>query len=756
MTTSLSGLVPEQYTIAHALGYDTRLERLGNAKLFAEEGFGILPLKPNAKTPLSGSHGYKDASSDPEIIDTWFDENPDCNYGIVPPAGVFALDIDPRNDGDASFEALKAGIGTLPDTVTVLTGGGGSHLFFRLPAGAMPNSLPSKLAGFAGIDIKASNGYLVGPGSIHPNGTPYRFADGLGIEDISIATAPAALVALLTKKAGRQGNSGIALPNPLTAMVRGGDEKARADFTAIAAGCEWNRRFVDEPGAISEPEWAALSMVTAHCVDGRNVFHKLSKLDTARYDYMEADAKFDHVVEAGYKPPLCSTIHNGYGFDGCRRCPFFWTVNSPIALGYARPEVIGLQKAHVYTAASELHFNTATEPFTALSPKAFSDTHGHLGLEQPAHKLLMASSRTAKVHNIRYFPGTPELIVEQGGTKYLNTYRDTGCMPVQGPYDSIAEHFRMMVPDDDLRDHMIKCLANLVQHPEQKISHGWVIIGGQGIGKGFFTRISRELFGSSNVAEASARDLGGRFKGQLVDKQVLVLGEMMLGDRRGIYNESKELFSEDTVLVEEKYAAPRVAMTPRLIIGTSNHDRPIHLERDDRRFLVLKSPAVARDGRYYEQLYDHDVPAEAPAFKHMLLTLDLAGFRPKDRPPMTVAKDQVARESMSQLAQIFADAIEIKERGFEKDLVSLEALTLRFHNTLNGHGHRISRGDVQNALHDLGAQRFNDGKLISLGGGKKGRYWVVRDHEKWKQATLAEARQHLGEVEINGVAISAL
>jgi len=45
--------------------------------------------------------------------------------------GQIVLDIDPRNGGEVTLELLTAEYGTLPDTVTVLTAGGGKHLYFR-------------------------------------------------------------------------------------------------------------------------------------------------------------------------------------------------------------------------------------------------------------------------------------------------------------------------------------------------------------------------------------------------------------------------------------------------------------------------------------------------------------------------------------------------------------------------------------------------------------------------------------------------
>ena len=60
----------------------------------------------------------------------WWKESPNANIGIATgsEAGILVFDIDPRNGGKETLARLKKELGPLPDTVTVLTGGGGRHL----------------------------------------------------------------------------------------------------------------------------------------------------------------------------------------------------------------------------------------------------------------------------------------------------------------------------------------------------------------------------------------------------------------------------------------------------------------------------------------------------------------------------------------------------------------------------------------------------------------------------------------------------
>lgn len=137
------------------------------------------------KHPLT-PHGFADASSDPETVKRWWWINPNANIGIATGAmsGFDVIDVDGEEGAD-SLHALEKEYGKLPDTVTVLTGGGGTHYWALHTPG-----ITSKVGIFPHLDIRADGGYVVAPPSMHRSGNMYVY-DAAG--DWTDGVAPAAL-----------------------------------------------------------------------------------------------------------------------------------------------------------------------------------------------------------------------------------------------------------------------------------------------------------------------------------------------------------------------------------------------------------------------------------------------------------------------------------------------------------------------------------------------------------------------------------
>lgn len=138
---------------------------------------GVAQCASPAKHPLT-RHGLHDASTRHDVIARWWTRWPHANVGLRTGkvSGIVVIDVDPAHGGGNSLTALIERHEPMPHTMTVHTGGGGLHLYFRHPGGELRNSSGTVLGD--GIDVRGDGGYVLAPPSLHASASHYRWATG--------------------------------------------------------------------------------------------------------------------------------------------------------------------------------------------------------------------------------------------------------------------------------------------------------------------------------------------------------------------------------------------------------------------------------------------------------------------------------------------------------------------------------------------------------------------------------------------------
>ena len=140
-----------------AVAYATRL------------GWPVFPVRPRDKRPAT-TRGFHDATTDPDVIRAWWEQNPNYNIGVATgPPGPTVLDAD-GIVGRHELLKLAVGIGWhgVPWAWTQ-SEVPGWHLFYRgdpsvrCAAGIRPH-----------LDVRGIGGYIVVAPSVGPSGT-YRW-----------------------------------------------------------------------------------------------------------------------------------------------------------------------------------------------------------------------------------------------------------------------------------------------------------------------------------------------------------------------------------------------------------------------------------------------------------------------------------------------------------------------------------------------------------------------------------------------------
>jgi putative DNA primase/helicase len=257
------------------------------------------------------AHGFKDAARDPATITAWWTRWPNANVALdCGRSGLLVVDVDPRNQGDATLAELEHTHGPLPDTVRQLTPGGGFHSVLQRPD--WPHVRPPKTPLGPGIDIKCDGGYIIATPSTHVRNRHYCFEIGFGFDDYPLAPAPGWLLARLEQrtKARRAAPSRAITESFLGAAFAAADWLGRPLGTDRAAVvCPWEdehtggARF-DSSTVLFAPTTPPRPVGWFHCSHGHCTGRTLAAVLAA----LPVAAKATARTQLGFDPELVEEV----------------------------------------------------------------------------------------------------------------------------------------------------------------------------------------------------------------------------------------------------------------------------------------------------------------------------------------------------------------------------------------------------------------------------------------------------------------
>jgi hypothetical protein len=289
-------------------------------------------------------------------------------------------------------------------------------------------------------------------------------------------------------------------------------------------------------------------------------------------------------------------------------------------------------------------------------------------------------SSHAPVEQMTFAPGEPKVIhgklmMESGwaileGAAAFDIYLPPPPLPADadpakaGPW---LDHAALLYPEEG--GHIIKYLAHCAQRPGEKINHGLVLGGEQGIGKDRLLAALRYAVGPWNVQEVSPLVMMGRFNGfnrcvALVISEAKDMGEV---NRYQFYEHLKPYLAAppDALRTDEKNRPEYYVLNVLRGIMTTNHKTGgIYLPADDRRHYVawsLVKAASFSEGHWIKFWKWY----EAEGFGHVaayLRTLDISDFDPKAPPPRTSAFWEIVDANRSTEDSELADLLERLKR----------------------------------------------------------------------------------------------
>jgi hypothetical protein len=244
--------------------------------------------------------------------------------------------------------------------------------------------------------------------------------------------------------------------------------------------------------------------------------------------------------------------------------------------------------------------------------------------------------------DIIFRPGEDKVVSSDSGRPALNIW--TGWEPTDGDVTPFLELndflFKNMPPEH--RDIPLKLMAYKAQHPAEKVPLALVLLGPQGCGKSMWGEIMRDAFAPYGFSVDSSQ-LVSEFQGWIERSLVAVMDEAKGEDMFRGADKLKGLISDLRQPMNEKFRPVRQVNSYTLYILTSNRRSVGSFSADDRRMIVVDCPKPKEPAFYHDYVRpwwkpDGANPTGARALLGYLLKMDLKGWRPPAKAPMTPEK----------------------------------------------------------------------------------------------------------------------
>lgn len=183
----------------------------------------------------------------------------------------------------------------------------------------------------------------------------------------------------------------------------------------------------------------------------------------------------------------------------------------------------------------------------------------------------------------------------------------------------------------------LRWLAYPIQHPGAKMQTALVFHGPQGTGKNLFFESIMAIYGEyGRIIDQDAVE--DKFNDWASRKLFMIADEVVA--RAELYhakNKLKGLVTGTKIRINPKNVSAHDEYNHVNMVFLSNEHQPLILDKDDRRYFVIHTPAKL-PAEFYQQVRDEILAGGIPALHDHLLKLDLGDFTEHTKPPLTRAK----------------------------------------------------------------------------------------------------------------------
>lgn len=612
-----------------------------------------IPLKPRSKAPLNRGWRRSPALTDAKVAAHLAAGG---NVGAMLRDDQLVVDADPRayEPGDDPLARLTADFG-LPSGPTVETGGGGRHVYLRIPAGL---KLRGSLADYPGIEFKSVGRQVVIPPSVHPDtGCRYMW-DPLAPETEPVPFAPERLVAQLQ----RPDRTSVA-----------------SDLVLTSEQFETALNRLNVLDFSDYPAWLELAMSCHAATDGEglDVFVEWCAGDPTYVDKLHTIpshwASFD--VQGGISIGTFSHILNkkGHGdiVDAFHRSPaavdFPAYDDRPVEEKAPAPDLIDQMNERfcgvvesgsfvVFRNDIDSTFTPPREVLTRMSRRGFIEYHEDERVRVPGQErkvskaeFWLKSPRRRKYEGIVFDPTSND-------PSKLNLWRGWAVEPKPGNWSLMRQLIEEVLVSGDVAhaEYVVKWLAFMFQHPEISPQSALAFRGGEGTGKSTFGRALLALTGTHGMTVSSPSQFAGRFNAHLRNVVCLFADEASTRGNREAEGIVKQLVTEPTIAFEAKGKDVVSGRNMVHLIMASNHEWIIPAGMDARRFAVFDVADTRKgDAAFFTALNAQLESGGLAAMLHDLREIDLTSWHPSHNVPQTQALADQKEQSLKPAQQFW-------------------------------------------------------------------------------------------------------
>lgn len=262
--------------------------------------------------------------------------------------------------------------------------------------------------------------------------------------------------------------------------------------------------------------------------------------------------------------------------------------------------------------------------------------------------------RAVYVDQIGFDPGNHDKNI------ICNRWQGWPMQPKKGKCTALIDLLKYLCSAEDenyeaLFDWVIKWLAYPLQNAGAKMHSAIVIHGNQGTGKSMFMEAYAKIFGEY-AAILNQGALDDKFNADWAEKKQFVLADEVAAnsEKYQLKNQLKTLITGEWVRVNPKNVAAHRERNHMNLVFLSNESMPVVLENDDRRHCIIKTPE-AQEQEYYDNVSQEIENGGIEALYSYLLEIDLTGFTPATKPPISLAKDKLIWLSSGSDQRFIAD-----------------------------------------------------------------------------------------------------